>query len=795
MKNLISTTLALLISLACFSSVNQINSSANGTRVNGYYIVEDFEGYALDYAFPVNNASLSALVKASPINASEKAIYLSGTDNNRYFIKNLTLPAGKVLADYDSIYFDLYIASASYKALELWVDGTKVHAIGNLINGTNKDLGTQKIKLSAFNQSGASTVLSNAGNTVAIGIGTDRMNGVTLYVDNIRLTGGGEDPIPENVFTVTLNPGTGTCAFASITEAEEGAGVTLPTASPSAKCALNGYTFAGWATESINSTEIEPDMIAAGAWAISENTTLYAVYTDGTVYETNPNCSASLNGTVTDGWLMIEDFEAGDIGDAFNVVAPYAVNQNTFAKIAENPKDNQEQVVHVVIKNWDEYLSIEATLPNGKTLANYEKLDFDIYYNSISGTDNGYKDFLLQFNSVPGTSNYFFKESTGGTGGHQTWMHKSIDLTGASSGNTVTINLGIRGNNTNYFVDNFKLKQRFVEQGFTVRFNPGAGTNATEFLIEEEVASGITVPAAATPTTEANNAGWSFYGWTETVVHATEVAPTIAAPSSTYYPEANITLYAVYTDGTSYNTYPTTAVSQNGTLVSKILLVEDFETKVVGTAYDLFNTQGNAVSGTATIGLNPTNLNERAIHVLSTDYDNIVELPITLPEERSISVYEQISFDFYWKDVDYKKMVIYINDTKIHEDDNYISQASAATWTTKTYDFEIEESSGQEVLLRLGISSNAGNYYLDNIRLKESKLTGVNQLQENPIIIRDNQVHLKELGSVQVLDINGRTVINSSQTQLVDLSTLHSGVYIVKAFIAGNPYVLKHIKR
>jgi hypothetical protein len=597
------------------------------------------------------------------------------------------------------------------------------------------------------------------------------------------------------VFTVTLNAGTGTSPSASLTETEEGAGVTLPTASPSTKCAVNGYTFAGWASESIDPTEEEPDILPAGAWAISENTTLYAVYTDGTVYETNPACSASLNGTVTDGWLMLEDFEAGAIDDAFNVVAPYAVNQNTFAKIAEDPKDNQEQVVHVVIKNWDEYFSLEATLPNGKTLANYEKLDFDIYYNSIDGTDNGYKDFLVQFNSVPGTSNYFFKESTGGTGGHQTWIHKSIDLTGVSSGNTVTINLGIRGNNTNYFVDNIKLKARVVEQGFTVQFNPGAGVNDTEFLIEDEPESGITVPAAASPTTEANNASWSFYGWAETVVHETEVAPNVEAPSSTYHPESNITLYAVYTDGILYNTYPTTAVSQNGTLSSKILLVEDFETKVVGTAYNLFNTEGDAVSGTATIGLNPTNLNERAIHVVSTDYNNIVELPITLPEGRSISVYEQISFDFYWKDVDYKKMVIYINDTKVYEDDDYISQASAATWTKKTYDFDIEQSSGQEVLLRLGISSNAGDYYLDNISLKQSKLTDINKLQENPITIRDNQVFLTELGSVQVLDINGRTVINASQTQFVDLNTLHSGVYIVKALIAGNPYILKHIKK
>ncbi len=558
---------------------------------------------------------------------------------------------------------------------------------------------------------------------------------------------------------------------------------------------MAGYTFAGWAGSAVSETDVEPDMLSAGFWAITENTTLYAVYTDGTVYNSSPGCSVSLNGTVTGGFLMVEDFENNDVDDLLTLVAPYPVSATAFAKVVVSPTNAEEQVVQAVTKNWDEYYSITVTLPAGKTLSDYEKLDYDIYYNSISGTDNGYKDFLISFDAVPGSSSYFYKESTGGTGGHNVWAHRSIDLTGATGGNTFTLNMGIRGNNTNYMFDNIQLKEKPVTATYTVTFNPGAGTCATSSLTESAPSSGVTLPATATPSAQAVGAGWSFYGWSNVAVNSTTVAPSVFAPSSTYYPLVNVTLYAVYTDGILYNTYPTTAVSQNGTLSSKILLVEDFETKVVGTAYNLFNTEGDAVSGTATIGLNPTNLNERAIHVVSTDYNNIVELPITLPEGRSISVYEQISFDFYWKDVDYKKMVIYINDTKVYEDDDYISQASAATWTKKTYDFDIEQSSGQEVLLRLGISSNAGDYYLDNISLKQSKLTDINKLQENPITIRDNQVFLTELGSVQVLDINGRTVINASQTQFVDLNTLHSGVYIVKALIAGNPYILKHIKK
>ena len=785
MKKLYLIFLMLIMALWCVG----MNPSANGTIIDGYLIVEDFEGATASIGHEIIGGSGTTEINANPDGIGNSLLATNG-GYGRWLQLSITLPGGKSLSDYESLYFDIYYGTTG--------DNTYKDVKYSFNNDSKIDIDKTQNNLGVWKTLSIDVDGLTIGNSFTFEVGYNSDNGGNFRVDNIKLSGAVPDG---NVYTVTLNSGTGTCAYASLTETEEGAGVTLPVAFPSTKCALDdyGYTFAGWATESVESTDVAPDMLAAGAWAIDENTTLYAVYTDGAVYETNPRCSASLNGTVTDGWLMLEDFDAGDIDDALMLVAPYPVSQDAFAKIAEDPKDDQQQVAHAVIKNWDEYLSIEATLPGNKTLANYETLDFDIYYNSVSGTDNGYKDFLLQFDAVPGTSNYFFKESTGGTGDHQKWIHKSLDLTGVSSGNTVAINLGIRGNNANYFVDNIKLKERFVEQGFTVKFNSGAGTNDTEFLIEEEVASGIIVPEAALVTEEANNDGWSFYGWAEEVVHETNVAPNIKTPSSAYMPESNITLYAVYTDGTFYNTYPTTAVSQKGTFTSKfIFLVEDFETQVVGTEYDLFNTAEHAVSGTAAIALNPTNLNERAIHILSTDYDNLLELPINLPEGSPISAYEQISFDFYWKEVDYKKMVVYIDDIKIYEDDDYISQAPAATWTQKTYDFDVEQSLGdkEEVMLRLGLSSNAGDYYLDNINLKikESFVTGIDKLQEKLIIITDNQVHLNESGLVQVLDINGRTVISSSNTQLVDLNMLNSGVYIVKVLISGNAYVLKHIK-
>lgn len=784
----------MFLTLWVFGAVNQINSSANGTRVDGYYIVEDFNGTPSPTLTSSKPANLTATIDTYPANSTPSAkVVSSGYGGNVYFSISVTLPVGKMVADYDSLFFDLYIGSASNKQLMIYLNGTYVHKVSNnYLNGTNVNKGIQKIAFSTLNQTGAATALSAAGNTFTLGFGNDQGT-ATYYIDNIKFSGGGEDPIPANTYTVTLNPGTGTCAFTSLTEAEEGAGVTLPTATPSAKCGVAGYTFAGWAGSAVSETDVEPDMLSAGFWAITENTTLYAVYTDGTVYNSSPGCSVSLNGTVTGGFLMVEDFENNDVDDLLTLVAPYPVSATAFAKVVVSPTNAEEQVVQAVTKNWDEYYSITVTLPAGKTLSDYEKLDYDIYYNSISGTDNGYKDFLISFDAVPGSSSYFYKESTGGTGGHNVWAHRSIDLTGATGGNTFTLNMGIRGNNTNYMFDNIQLKEKPVTATYTVTFNPGAGTCATSSLTESAPSSGVTLPATATPSAQAVGAGWSFYGWSNVAVNSTTVAPSVFAPSSTYYPLVNVTLFAVYTNSTNYNTYPSTATSLNGTLTSRLLMVEDFETQVVGTALNIFNTGGTAPEGTAKISVSPSNLNERAVHFTTEYFNNILQLSVTLPEGKTIANYEQLLFDFYWPTEDYKKMNVYIDGVKIHEDENYISQAPINTWTTKTYN--INTTSSNVVVLAFGISTDAGNYYMDNIKLKESFTTSVDAINEKLFSFEGNRIQLKEVGDIRVMDLNGRVLINSNNTKDLDLNMLNNGVYIVKAIVAGNSVVEKVMKR
>lgn len=80
--------------------------------------------------------------------------------------------------------------------------------------------------------------------------------------------------------TVTFDAGTGTLSIAQATLTEEsyGAGVTLPSATPSSACAAEGWTFAGWATA--NNTTVAPTLLAEASYDCAAST-LYAVYKNG----------------------------------------------------------------------------------------------------------------------------------------------------------------------------------------------------------------------------------------------------------------------------------------------------------------------------------------------------------------------------------------------------------------------------------------------------------------------------------------------------------------------------------
>lgn len=77
---------------------------------------------------------------------------------------------------------------------------------------------------------------------------------------------------------------------------------------------------------------------------------------------------------------------------------------------------------------------------------------------------------------------------------------------------------------------------------YTVSFDAGNGTYTGGDKTETEYQGGVVMP---TPTGIPD--GWSFYGWAASKqTSETNEAPSVTAAGATYYPTANVTLYAVY---------------------------------------------------------------------------------------------------------------------------------------------------------------------------------------------------------------------------------------------------------
>ena len=104
---------------------------------------------------------------------------------------------------------------------------------------------------------------------------------------------------------------------------------------------------------------------------------------------------------------------------------------------------------------------------------------------------------------------------------------------------------------------------------YTVSFDPEAGTCGTASLKESAYKGGVTLPAATIGLD-----GWVFAGWAADATASTTTRPTLYKSSSTYYPTANTTLYAVYTlDGVDYEKYERATTLDQITSASQIAIV------------------------------------------------------------------------------------------------------------------------------------------------------------------------------------------------------------------------------
>lgn len=227
-----------------------------------------------------------------------------------------------------------------------------------------------------------------------------------------------------------------------------------------------------------------------------------------------------------------------------------------------------------------------------------------------------------------------------------------------------------------------------------------------------------------------------------------------------------------------------------------VITVADFESNSINE--ELTMQEWEAPHGTATVKANPTKSTEKSVHIITTGFDALLKLNVVLPSGKTIADYDKIKFDIYLLsgegiENNYKNMQIYVDRTKVYEDEGYPAQGDPNVWITKEYPLK-GATPGNSFVLDLGITTPAGNYYLDNIKLIEKISTGFDNIFDAKIYFNSNTLHLSNAGNVQVFDLNGRLIVNRENVSAVDLSTISRGVYIAKAVVEGKTEIIKFVK-
>jgi uncharacterized protein YjdB len=147
-------------------------------------------------------------------------------------------------------------------------------------------------------------------------------------------------------------------------------------------------------------------------------------------------------------------------------------------------------------------------------------------------------------------------------------------------------------------------------------------------------------------------------------------------------------------------------------------VVEDFESKNIG--YNFNMKRYNESEGSATVKSNPADGTQKSLEIKTLNWDTMLKLNVTLPSGKVLADYSSLIFDVYLlpdSENNYKKMNVFVDGTKIFEDEGYPYQAPENKWTVKEYKFD-NLSAGNNFVLEFGLSTPNGNYYIDNIRLK-----------------------------------------------------------------------------
>lgn len=225
-----------------------------------------------------------------------------------------------------------------------------------------------------------------------------------------------------------------------------------------------------------------------------------------------------------------------------------------------------------------------------------------------------------------------------------------------------------------------------------------------------------------------------------------------------------------------------------------VITLQDFEANTVGDTY-LSN------GGTASVFANPvtTSGNLNSLKVVTTGYDQLPKVNVTLPAGKTLADYDRLYFDIYLVTSSVYTQVKIGADaaSNLYLDSGYPSQGASGAWQSRDYAFS-STSTANSFVLNLGLGSNAVTYYIDNVKLHLKTIaTGVvsKSVKSFNAFVRANQLLLtEEAQEISIFNTKGQLVLTTGNCLSVDLTSVASGVYIVKSVSNGNINVTKIAK-
>jgi hypothetical protein len=542
--------------------------------------------------------------------------------------------------------------------------------------------------------------------------------------------------------------------------------------------------------------------------------------------------------------FTIADFESDAIGKTYNVYTQYYSTDGK-ATVAANPSKPAQKSLHVEVENYNVRVKFNVTLPQGKTLADYENLQFDSYW-TLTG-DARYKQMLIYINETE-----FVKSGYDMQGDASVWAPHSYSLSGLSTAlsglNSFELQIGISLSSGDYYLDDIRLSGSGGSSGggeasyYLIDFDatlptakgivnnagtavssgsavveaaPGRTGNALHATFggyEQNLQMSITLPAGKTLSDYENieldiyygtsgdntykDVKYSLNNGTKTKIDATSGSSSLGVWKTLSIPLSatggnTFTFEIGYNAPSGANFYIDNFKMKEkaGTVnppTPGASVFEDFETKSIGDVYDM--KRWYPEDGSATVVADPANAAGKSVHVITSNWDAFLRMNIQLPEGKTLNNYETFSFDIYIGNnsndeyPNYKNLFIYLDDVKKYEENDYPKQADIATWTTKTFTWEQlaltnEEKAKTNFTLAFGMSTDKGDYYIDNVRLTE-KDGGETSI---PVINLPQNMDWSKATNIQVYNMNGQRLNIAFPTK----NSCPAGLYIVKGQIEG----------